>query len=115
MNAAEIARFSAIREATKRARHFTRGKSSPRWLECVCGPFTPIKSALGANHCLLLDATDLVGGDLVGDLFVIDLYAKAINRACEAERIDKNPEIIEAMAGFLSRLWFDPLLLTADK
>ena len=88
--------FAAIKTAHKRAAHFGAGIAD--------GPFTPIKSPIGANYCLLLDA----GGDSTDDLVLFNSWAVGLNKLADSCLVSADRALCEAFAAFRSRLWLNP-------
>ena len=89
-------RLRYINSALKRAKRF--GMKSD-------GPFTPIRcKGMGipaSNACLLLDAKE--GVDFLGDLVILDYWAKSIDRMAEKTIFEGNQEAAIALGSFASR------------
>ena len=99
--------------AHKRAKHFGNLQ--------FAGPFSVLGSTgpliAARNYCMLLDATDLPQtgkrffastNEALEDLALLDDWARAINRYCDANMIANDEEAKLAFACFHSRLWVDP-------
>lgn len=96
--------FDNLATAMKRAKHFAGIE--------YAGPFSVLArsgAAIAArNYSMLLDAEE---GDLLGDLVLLDSWARSINQHCDAHQVSTDPVARDAFASFRSRMWMDPARL----